>query len=48
MTIYLIDGVRVPKTIWERRQVFGEYAAARYWTELPPVKEVRFTRQNGR
>lgn len=48
MIIYLIDGVRVPKKVWERRQVFGEYVAARYWTEDPPVKEVRFTRQNRR
>jgi hypothetical protein len=29
-TIYLIDGVRVPKHVFEARQIFGEHPAARF------------------
>jgi len=28
--VYLIDGVRVPKHVFEARQIFGEYPGARF------------------
>ena len=28
--LYLIDGVAVPKRVFERRQIFGEYAGASF------------------
>lgn len=30
MKLYLIDGVRVTRKIYERRQIWGEYAGASF------------------
>jgi hypothetical protein len=29
--LYMIDGVAVPRKIWERRQIWGEYAGASFF-----------------
>lgn len=41
-TIYLIDGVRAPKKVWERRQLFGEHSGAKFWKQEVELKRARF------
>jgi len=43
---YSIDGVGVPRKIWERRQVFGEYSGARFEVteKREPEKKKEFRR----
>lgn len=31
--IYLIDGVAVPRKVYFRRKLFGEYVGAEFWIE---------------
>jgi hypothetical protein len=40
-TLYLIDGVAVPKKVWEIRKMFGEYAGARFDVERIPLQGKR-------
>lgn len=41
MIIYLIDGVRVPKRTYERRQLFGEHSGARFFSYEPVIERPR-------
>ena len=45
-TVYLIDGVRVPKRTWEARQQFGEYVGALFTTHalVPKHAHVQLVR----
>jgi hypothetical protein len=29
-SLYMVDGVVVPKKVWEARRIFGEHAAAKF------------------
>jgi len=41
--VYMIDGVSVPKKTWEARQIWGEYAGAKFSVYEPAPKR-EFTR----
>lgn len=38
-TMYLIDGVQVTRKIYERRQIWGEHAGAKFRVETANAKQ---------